>query len=83
MYSYDDIYGVSLDNYCAAHGLTPDDLIKKVKTDIDILKANLSKVLAEKRPYPDNYLETVIFKTIKKKEKHLEHLLDWSKNTQN
>jgi hypothetical protein len=76
-YTYDDIYGVSLDEYVKRHGLTLEDLIEKTKMDISILKENLSKVLKERRPYPDNYLETVIFQTIKKKEKHLEHLSEW------
>jgi hypothetical protein len=77
-YTYDDIYGISLDEYVKKHDVTLDDLIEKTKTDILLLKENLSKVLKEKRPYPDNYLETVIFQTIKKKEKHLEHLSEWN-----
>jgi hypothetical protein len=76
-YNYDDIYGVSLDEYVARQGITLEDLINKTKMDIAILKENLRRVVKEDRPYPDNYLETVIFKTISKKEKHLDHLLDW------
>jgi hypothetical protein len=76
-YNYDDIYGVSLDEYVARQGITLEDLINKTKIDIAILKENLRRVVKEDRPYPDNYLETVIFKTISKKEKHLDHLLDW------
>jgi len=76
-YTYDDIYGISLDEYCKWHNLKLDDLIKKVQVDIDILKVNLDKTLRKKLPYPESYLETVIFQTIKKKEKHLQHLLDW------
>jgi len=76
-YTYDDIYGISIDKYCDEHGLTVDDLIKKVKTDIKILKQNLAEVLKKDLPYPENYLETIIYKTISKKEKHLQHLLDW------
>ena len=76
-FSYDDIYGISLDEYCKWHDLTLDDLIKKVEIDIDILKASLMATLEKKLPYPESYLETMIYKTISKKEKHLQHLLDW------
>jgi len=76
-YSYDDIYGISLDEYIKRHGVELHDLIAKVQIDIALLKENLKRVLKEQRPYPDNYIETVIFQTIKKKEKHLQHLLDW------
>jgi hypothetical protein len=79
-YTYDDIYGITIDEYCAAHNLTLDDLIYKTKIDIKLLKDNLAAVLKEQRPYPENYIETIIFQTIKKKEKHLEHLLDWNQN---
>jgi hypothetical protein len=76
-YSYDDIYGISLDEYVKRHGLTLEGLIEKTKVDIGILKENLKKTLEEKKPYPDSYIENVIFQTIRKKEAHLEHLLDW------
>lgn len=76
-FTYDDIYGVTLDEYIKRHELTLDDLVNKTKRDINILKENLGKVLKRKLPYPDSYLETVIYQTIKKKEKHLDHLLDW------
>ena len=76
-FSYDDIYGISLDEYCKWHNLTLDNLIKKVQVDIDILKSNLNFTLKKNLPYPESYLETMIYKTIQKKEKHLQHLLDW------
>jgi hypothetical protein len=76
-FTYDDIYGVTLDEYVKRHGLDLEDLINKTKMDIAILKENLGKVIKDKLPYPDSYLETIIFQTIKKKERHLQHLLDW------
>jgi len=79
-YTYDDIYGISLGEYCKLHNLTLDDLIEKVRMDINILKVNLGVVINEDKPYPENYIENVIFQTIKKKEKHLEHLLDWAQD---
>lgn len=76
-YTYDDIYGISLDEYLARHGVTIDDLINKIKMDIAILKENQARVYENKLPYPESYLETIMYEAIKKKEKHLEDLLTW------
>ena len=77
-YSYDDIYGIPLGEYLERHGVDLKNLITKVQIDIVLLKENLKRVLEEQRPYPDNYIETVIFQTIKKKEKHLLRLMEWA-----
>ncbi len=79
-YKYDDIYGISLAEYTARHGLTIDDFIEKVRMDIAILKENQIRVHSLKLPYPDNYLENVVYTAIKKKETHLGHLLEWANN---
>jgi len=75
--SYDELYGIPLDDYCHAHDVTLDDLIKKIRIDIDLLKNNLKKILKLNLPYPENFIETAIYKTISKKEKHLERILNW------
>jgi len=77
-YSYDDIYGIPLGEYLERHGVDLKNLISKVQIDIVLLKENLKRVLEEQRPYPNNYLETVIYQTIQKKEKHLQHLMEWA-----
>ena len=76
-YSYDDLYGLSLEEYLQAHEITLEELIRKVELDKDILNANLKKVLDADLPYPESYLVTAIVNTIKKKENHLTRLTDW------
>jgi hypothetical protein len=76
-FTYDEIYGVSIEEYTKRHNIDIEDLIKKTKIDIEILKENLKRTMSMKLQYPDDYIITEIFKTINKKEKHLEHLQNW------
>lgn len=76
-YTYDDIYGIKLGEYLARQGMTLQDLKDKTEMDIAILKENQIKVYKKKIPYPDSWIENVIHESIRKKQAHLEHLLDW------
>lgn len=79
--TYDEIYGMDLDNYCYAHNITVESLIAKEKTDIDILNHRL------KEEYPRgaltmSELANAIHKLIKKKQKHVERLVDWKADSE-
>jgi len=78
MISYDELYGISLGDYCKAHETTLDELIQKIEIDIQILEANLEKVLNNDST---NYLVDQIFFTIKKKRDHVERLKEWKQET--
>jgi len=79
MTSYQDIYGVSLEEYCQAHGISVVDLIKKVETDIQLLKTRL-RDLVEEDEYAVNPLINEVYQVLKKKEKHLKRLKGWKHN---
>ena len=72
---YDKIYGMSLGEYCEAHGIKISDLISKVEKDIEILKANFNKEYTGMIPTP---LGDRIYEALDKKRKHLARLQDWS-----
>ena len=76
-YSYDQIYGVDLNAYMDRLGLSLEDLFLKTTTDIKFLKENLKREV--QKDNPDEYLVTVIFNTIEKKEKHLQRMKEWAK----
>jgi hypothetical protein len=73
--NYDELYGISINEYVDAQSITISQLIDKVKVDIKLLKENLKKVLENEGI--TNAKVTVISNTIKKKEKHLERLRNW------
>ena len=77
-YTYDDIYGINIEDYLTRHGQTLADLKDKIQIDIQILKERQIEVHAMKLPYPDNYLENVLYAAIKKKQDHLDRVLDWA-----
>ncbi len=74
MFTYDDLYGVGIDEYCFRHGITIDDLIHKSEIDIEIMSKNLKRLLTTD---PSNYLVDSIFFTIAKKRKHIQKLQEW------
>jgi len=82
MASYQDIYGVSLEEYCQAHGITIEKLIKKVETDIKLLKTRLRDLVNEDE-YVVNPLINEVYQVLKKKEKHLKRLKGWKRNEKN
>ena len=82
-FNYDEIYGVDITEYCSAHNTSMEDIIKKIKIDINLLKNRLQDLI-----YSENFdktldyrkkdfLITVIFNLIKKKEAHLERIKNW------
>jgi hypothetical protein len=77
-FNYDEIYGIDIDQYCAAQGTTLEALIKKTEIDIDLLGEQLGETLKMKLPYEKNHLPDTIFMIIEKKRKHLEHLKNWA-----
>ena len=78
-YSYDEIYGVNIDEYAKLHGTTVQDLIEKTKLDIDILSKRLRYLVQHEEKIGTNHLITVVFNTISKKQKHLSRLEEWQK----
>ena len=77
MFSYDELYGIDIIEYCKAHDTTLEALIEKTKKDIQLLNDNMGKALRMKLPYEKNHLPDTIFALIKKKRDHVEHLKDW------
>jgi len=78
-YNLDEIYGVSLEEYCKLQGITPEDLLKKTETDIEILSKRLRKLIWEEDRLLDPLVEE-IERVVSKKRKHLKRLKDWYKN---
>jgi hypothetical protein len=78
-YSYDEIYGVDIDEYAKLHGTTDQDLIEKTKLDIDILSKRLRYLVEHEDNMGTNHLITVVFNTISKKQKHLSRLEECQK----
>lgn len=75
--TYDELYGVTLDEYCRIHNTTIEKLIKKTEIDIDLLKKRLaSLVFADEM---DIYLVNEVHKLLSKKRKHLKRLKQWKK----
>ena len=73
-FDYDSIYGMDLDTYCSMHGTTVERLIKKVETDILILRTRFEKLFNVMESDP---LHNEIYKSMGKKQKHLERLKNW------
>ena len=78
-YTYDQIYGVDLNAYMDKLGFSLEDLVLKTMADIEFLKKNLRKEVNKPKENQDDYLITVIFNTINKKEKHLSRIIEWAK----
>ena len=79
--NYNDLYGISLSEYIKKQNTTLKDLQEKVKTDIDLLKQNLGKVIQKEGI--SSYAVTLIHNTISKKETHLQRLKDWGMEKDN
>ncbi len=76
-FSYDEIYGVNLDEYCKLHNTTVDDLIRKSNVDISILHSNLDVLLHKDLSHDEGYIIDFIFGLIKKKQDHIFKLEAW------
>jgi len=77
-YSYDEIYGIDLDTYCAMHDTTIEKLITKIDIDIDILYAKMKTIIDIPFMERDPTMLTYIHALIKKKTEHKERLRDWA-----
>jgi len=80
MFTYDDLYGVSLDEYCLKQETSLDELIRKIEIDIDLLNQNLERVLVMQLSHDEGYIVDTIFNLIKKKRNHVERLKEWNLN---
>lgn len=75
-YTYDEIYDMDLAEYCTAHNTTLGELIERTEIDMLILKAHFEKLYPRGAiGYPP--IGNAVYSTLKKKEKHLDRLLDW------
>ena len=77
-YSYDEIYDIDLDTYCAMHNTSIEALISKIDIDIDILYAAMKKLIDIHFMEQDSTKLTYIHNLIKKKSEHKERLRDWA-----
>ena len=77
-YTLEDLYGVDLEEYCRRHGTDIDKLINKTKTDLELLKENLTRLVRDKNDILD-YKITVIRNRIIQKEEQLKRLKYWKK----
>ena len=77
-YSYDEIYGIDLDTYCAMHDTTIEKLISKIDIDIDILMVQMKKIIDIDFRIHDSTKLTYLHSLIKKKSDHKERLYDWA-----
>lgn len=77
-YSYDDIFGVDLDTYCAAHSTTIEALVEKIDRDVDLLNYRMKRLMEVPFMEQDVALTTYLYKLINKKQKHKQRLLDWA-----
>jgi len=78
-FSYDDIYGLDIQEYCDFHGVSIDSLIEKVQKDILLLEKRFQEefvidVTSENYNSP---LSRAIYKLLRSKIKHLDRLLAW------
>ncbi len=82
MPTLDDLYGVSLNEYCAIHGTTPEALIQKTCTDIALLRQRLHRLVwnAEQDPKNEDLIPHVKEK-MERKQRHLERLMEWAAAT--
>jgi hypothetical protein len=78
--TYDELYGIDINEYCKRHNITVDDLIRKTEVDIEILKNNLHKQ-TYKEP-TDWTLVGSINKLLNKKEAHLKRLKQWKRESE-
>ena len=71
-YTFDEIYGLSIADYCKRHSITLNTLIDRVQLDLDILgESFMREVDSEDTDY---YLTRAIADKIANKKKHLSRL---------
>jgi len=76
--TYEELYGVNLEEYCKYHDTEPNGLVLKTQRDIELLKKNLHRHIYDIEP--TNWeLVSEIHKLLNKKEEHLKRLKKWTK----
>jgi len=75
MYNNDDLYGISIGEYCDVHSISVDDLVASVTKDIEILDNRLKEIGDMMEPLFD-----AVYLLKDKKIRHRERLLDWLSN---
>jgi len=73
-FSYDELYGIDLDEYLLKHRKTIDELINEISIDISILENNLRNKI---NCNDDCYLINSIVSLLEKKRKHLDKIKKW------
>jgi len=76
--TYEELYGVDLDEYCKYHDTEPEGLVLKTQRDIELLKKNLHRYTYEIEP--TNWeLIGQIHRLLNKKIEHSKRLKEWIK----
>ncbi len=71
---YDLLYGMDLDEYCKAHGVTVAQLVKKTEIDIEILNKRFGKLYTDIVLCP---LGRRVYTALQKKMLHRDRLQEW------
>jgi len=82
---YEDLYGVTLEEYAEAHGMSVEDIISQTRTDIVLLKKNYFRYAKRNHELTDDEQALVvkIWELVEKKKNHLEGMMKWlSSNSQ-
>jgi len=77
--NYDELYGISIDEYCKYHNTTIDSLISKTSKDIELLKRRLNCLIYEEKVDIGSQLINDVYSLLQKKERHLERLKKWKR----
>jgi len=73
-YNNDEIYGISIGDYCDLHKISIDELIDSVSIDIDILTARLKEIQDIMNPLSD-----AVYNLREKKYSHRDRLNEWAR----
>lgn len=75
MYTLDDLYGCTLEEYLIVHNTTVEELLNRAERNIKLLKLNLQRI-ADKEPKSEEDLKLYlqVDKMLENKRKHLNHL---------
>ncbi len=76
-FTYEQLYGVNLDEYCRLQDTTIEELIKKSNIDIEIMYNNLDILLYQKLSHDEGFIIDTIFSLIRKKQAHIFALQNW------
>ncbi len=83
-YSLEDLYGITLEEYCRKHGhSSPQPLVSKITTDIEILEKNYKNLAERNATLTDKELDLAkeISTLLHKKKQHRQRLQKWLKKS--